>query len=375
MRARSFKIILAVLLVIIIVYIIKESEKINLLDTFLPEKIAVFKNVHMAGIEASGEAWEIFAKEGWTGRDKFATTLEFVSDAKITKKGRIMVKDLKARRVRLSRNKDIEIFKKVDDKDPDQYLKVKIDFGAFSKSPKKKKEFSYLTADYIKFNPDTKSGVLRGKILIIKEDLHARSENVSLDLNDNIATFESRSFFNKDKSRLAADSAVAFFDEDKINMSGSIEVIQKNKIVTADNAIYDDNNKTIVLRSRTKATIEKLKNIIKEGTAKKYKSDESQKALGAKTILTADQLKIWTENNDAIATGNVHVYQQDKEVRSDKANYSEKNEFIIMTGNVFMKKKDDWVRADKVIVSVDKETFEAFGGVETTFKVKKGSKR
>jgi hypothetical protein len=40
-----------------------------------------------------------------------------------------------------------------------------------------------------------------------------------------------------------------------------------------------------------------------------------------------------------------------------------------------MKRKNDWVKANKVIVSVDKETFEAIGAVETIFKVKKGSKR
>ena len=355
-------------------YIIKLSDKIDLLQTFIPEKIAVFKQVHMSGKEGD-HSWEIFAKEGWTGRDRNVTTFEFITKADIDKNGRRFIKNLTARRMRISKNKDIEIFKKVEeDKDGKQYLNALIDFNAVS-NKKKERKFSSLTADNIKFNPDTKKAVIAGNIRILKDKLLIKAELITLDLDKNIASFEGRSFFSKEDSKLFANSALAYFDEDKIFMSGSIEVTQKNKSAVSDIADYDDNAKTIVLSSNVKATIKKLQNLIKEKSAKKIKEEETKKALQEKTLITCDKLIISTEKGDCSAYGNVLVSQKEKEAKADEAFYQEDSESIVLTGNVYMKRKNDWVKANKVIVSVEKETFEAVGGVETTFKVNKGSKR
>jgi len=355
-------------------YVIKLSDKIDLLQTFIPEKIAVLKRVHMSGKE-NNASWEIFAQEGWTGRDKNVTTFEFVDKAEIKKDGRILIKDLSARRLRISRNKDIEIFKKVEEeKDGKQYLSALIDFNAVSNKNKKRK-FSTLTADNIKLNSDTKKALITGNIRILKDKLLIRSEKVALDLDKNIATFESKSSFSREGSKLYANSATAYFDKDKMSMSGSIEVRQKNKTVFSDNATYDDRSKSIVLTSRARAVIEKLQNMIKEKSAKKVKGEEAKKSLQEKTVITCDKLKLSTEKGDCSAYGNVIVMQKEKEAKSDEAVYNEESENIILTGHVYMKRKNDWVKANKVIVSVNNETFEAVGQVETTFKVKKGSKR
>jgi len=355
-------------------YIIRLSEKIDLLQTFIPEKLAVFKNVHMSGKEGDS-SWEIFAKEGWTGRDKNATTLEFVTKAQIDKGGRTLIKNLTARRLRISKSKDIEVFRKAEEeKNGKRYLEAQIDFSAISNKNKKKK-FSTMTADVIKFNPDTKKALMTGSVKIVKDKMTILSDKISLDLDKDIATFESRSSFTKKDSRLYANSATSYFDEDRIDMTGSVEVFQKNKTAVSDKASYDDKTKTIVLSSNVKAVIEKLKNMIKEKSAKKLKGEEAKKALQEKTVIRCDKLDLSTEKGDCTAYGSVIVSQKDKEAKSDEAVYSDDSENIVLTGNVYMKRKDDWVKANKVIVSVDKETFEAVGAVETTFKVKKGSRR
>lgn len=362
------------LLSLIAFYIVKLSDKIDLLQTFIPEKIAVFKQVHLSGKEGE-HSWEIFAKEGWTGRDRNVTTFEFITRADIDRNGRRLIKNLTARRMRISKNKDIEILKKVEeDKDGKQYLKALIDFNAVS-NKKKKREFSSLTADNIKFNPDTKNAVIAGNIRILKDKLLIRSELITLNLDMNIASFEGRSFFSKEGSKLYANSSVAYFDEDMIYMAGSIEVTQKNKSAVSDKADYDDNTKNIVLSSNVKATIKKLKNLIKDKSANKIKEEETKKALQEMTLITCDRLVLSTEKGDCNAYGNVLVFQKEKEAKADEAFYQEDSENIVLTGNVYMKRKNDWVKANKVIVSVDKETFEAIGEVETTFKVNKGSKR
>jgi lipopolysaccharide export system protein LptA len=365
---------IAVILIALAVYVIKVSDKINLLQSFIPEKIAVLKNVHMSGKEGE-HSWEIIAREGWTGRDRNTTTFEFISEAEIKKNNRPFVKDLKARRLRISKNKDIEVLKKADEeKDGEQYLDMLIDFNALS-SKKKKTRFSPLTADSIKFNPDTKKALISGKIRISKDKLLIRSDKIDMDLDKSVATFESRSSFSREGSRLSADSAVALLDEDKIFLSGSIEVTQKNKTAVSDSAVYDDRSRIIVLSSNVKAVIKGLRNMIKEKSAKKIKGEETNIALRERTAVLCDNLQISTDNGDCRAYGRVHVLQKEKEARSDEAVYQENNEEIILTGNVSMKKKDSWVKANKVVVSVDKETFEAIGRVETIFKVKKGAKR
>jgi len=368
-------VISSVILISLVVYFIaKLSEKIDLLQTFIPEKIAVFRNVHMSGKEDS-QYWEIYAEEGWTGRDKNTTTLEFVTNARIDKNGRTLIKDLKARRIRVTRNKDIEVIKSVEgEKSGKQYLSSLIDFNAISNRNKKVK-FSTLSADCIKFNPNTKLALITGNISILKDRLLIRSDHISLDLDRNIATFEGRSSFYRQGSKLYANSATSDFNEDKMVLAGSIEVIQKNKTAYSDNAAYDDRLKTIILSNNVKAFIEKLKNILKEKSAKKVKGEEAKKALQERTVIICDKLALSTEKGDCKAYGHVLVSQKEKEAKSDEALYSEDSENIILTGNVYMKKKDTWVKANKVIVSVNKEIFEAAGNVETTFKVKKGSRR
>lgn len=374
MLKKTLLILSAALIVSLIAfYIIKLSEKVDLLQTFIPEKIAVFRNVHMTGTEGD-DSWEMSAAEGWTGRDRRTTTFEFIT-ADINKAGRPLIKDLSARRLRVSVSKDIEILKKDDlEKNGRQYLTALVDFNAIS-NKKKKVMFSSLTADSIKFNPDTRKALVTGGVTITKDKLLIRSEAIALDLDKNIATFEGRSSFSGKGSKLSANSSTALFDEDKIYMAGSVEVRQKNKTAVSDKAVYDDKTRTVLLSSNVKAVIKKLNNLIKEKSAKKIKGEEARKALQETTVITSDNLRLSEDKGDCVAYGRVFVSQKDREARSDRAVYSEDGENIVMTGNVYMKRKDDWVKANKVIVSVDKETFEAIGGVETTFKVKKGSRR
>jgi lipopolysaccharide export system protein LptA len=367
--------VFAIALIALMAFIIWSSSGIDLIISILPDKIATMKNVHMSGTEGSNEAWEIEAKEAWTGKEKMATTFENVTNARITKNGKLMIKDLQARRMKISKNKDIEIWKNVpDDKEPEPILFAQIDFNAISNKPKKEKKLATLTADNIKFNPDRKIAVMEGKIKIVKDGLVTTSEKMSLDLDRNIATFETRSTFSKKGSKLIADRAVAYFDDDRIDMFGSVEVSQKNKTARAPRASYDDDTKLIVLYDGASAVIEKLKNMIKPGTAEKYTDEESGETLQAKTNIICDKLEISDDNSDATAYGNVRVTQKEQEARSDKAVYSENTELIYMTGHVEIKKKDGWVKAEKVIVYVDKEKFEAIGNVETTFNVKKGKR-
>ena len=97
------------------IYVVIATNNIDLINSILPEKIAVFENVHMTGNYSSSESWEVKAREAWTSRDKFTTTLEHVTNAVITRNGRPMVTSLTARRMRIEKNKNVEVMKTVQD--------------------------------------------------------------------------------------------------------------------------------------------------------------------------------------------------------------------------------------------------------------------
>ncbi len=373
MRKRFFYPAIFLIILGFVIYVVVESEKINLLNTFIPEKIAVFENVHMSGEYGSHEAWEIYAKEAWTGRDRSSTTFEHVTKAVIYRDGRKMIRDLKARRMTIRKDKNIETFRSVD-RDSVKYLKAVIDFNAVSNRHTTEAKLVTLTADRISFNPDRKKAVVEGAVKLTKDKLTVTTESVSLDLDMNTAFFPRRSYFKKEGSRISCATAEALFDEDRAFMYGSIEVEQKNKKATSLRAEYDDDGRSITLQDSVEVVIEKLKNVMKKESVERYKSDEARKSLETRTLVSCNRLVISTDSGDAQAYGNVHVTQSSKEARSDKATYAEDDQNIVLTGNVFMKRGSDWVKADKVVVSVDKDIFEAIGQVETEFKVKKGKR-
>ena len=116
-----------------------------------------------------------------------------IGDFEINRNGRPLIKELSARRLKLSNRKDIEIMNKaVEEKNGKEYLNALMDFNAIS-NRRAKKDFASLTADKINFNPDTKKAVIQGNVDILKGKLRIRTEKMVIDLDKNTATFEGRS--------------------------------------------------------------------------------------------------------------------------------------------------------------------------------------
>lgn len=276
----------------------------------------------------------------------------------------------------INSNKDISVIKSVEAEPASkQYLVAYVDFGAVAKPRKKEVKFSLMTADNIQFNPDKRIASLAGNVTLKKGDMTVNSDKVSIDLNKDSATFETRSRFRNKSAQMSADRSTAYFDIEMIELSGSVEVLQKNKKARSPSAVYDDKSKDISMSGGVTAVIERPGKLLKKSSSKKYTGKEAREMLSSRTNVVCNKLVIDTGDNSALASGKVDVKQKDKEAVSDKAVYSDTNGTIIMTGSVYMKKKEDWIKANTVTVYVDKDIFEASGGVETTFKVNKGSRR
>ena len=209
-------IIVAIAIFAAIIYAIKISSNVTLLNFFTPQKFTSISNVHIAGKEGKNKSWEIKADECWAGKDKHRSFFENVHSCTIYEDSYLIVKDLTARRIIVnSSNKDIEIFKNVDGKG---WLTASIDFNRTNN----KGDYSTLYADYIKFNPNTNKALVKDNILIIKEDLTIEAKAIVLDLDNNIADIHKESKYTKGDDLIIGQSAKALLDKDTINCKNGL---------------------------------------------------------------------------------------------------------------------------------------------------------
>ena len=241
------------------------------------DKITRIQNIRLAGRNEGKKVWEFFAEEGQLGKNREVSQLFKIKDGKLYKDGKQVV--------------------------------------------------NRLSADYLKYIPETKMVTLTGE--------------VSLKIGN---------------AQVKCGSATFYGDVDKeILFHAALEITQGKKIALAEEGVFYQNINELRLSRNVKAVFEKAEALIKEETADKLKNPETRKLLKEKTILTADQLDLSTKTGDAKAYGAVHVVQKEKEARADQAVYDDKEETMVLTGNVYLKKKADWVKAEKVLVSVHED--------------------
>jgi len=394
------------LLVLGIAYYFMAPGEGNFFSEERTEKITEFSNSFVSGRKDGNKVWSFFVAEGWTGKGHEVSSLTNLSQGKIYSDGKLVATNISAPFAKTYRHSEIiELYGFF----PNQQggsskLTALIELGRISNNKDKaKNEWRKLTADRLKHFPWDKRSEIIGNVVLSRKDnsLHAQSINVDhekkiADLTGNIAIVRSDSTLKTEGLRyltteevltttkeitlevreaetttiLEAKGAEFYSDLDKdITFENGVEVLQGKKFAIANQAIYSQKSKVMLLKGKAKIVFEKANIIIKEETANKLKNPESQKSLKEKTIITADQLTFSTTTGDLKAAGSVFAYQQGKEAKSDTAIYNEKDEFITLTGNVYIKKKTDWVKAKKVIISVKDETFEAVGGVEAEFKL------
>ncbi|MBU0573149.1 MAG: hypothetical protein KKH83_01580, partial [Candidatus Margulisbacteria bacterium] len=365
------------------------------------EKIVEFKDTYVAGHEEGRKSWRFYAEYGWSGKNKDITFLQNVSDGKVyDKKGYLLVTDLEAYMVKAYRNsKDIEAEGQYDSLKKTPLMTY---IAIAKKDGSKKRKFAYLKADRLKYYHNRETTELNGHIYVKEKELSLWADRMNIDHNKETADLQGditakrqdidltcqKLIYDSGKEQLMArdglsvdikgtspalvraEEIVLFNDTEKdVLLNGNVNAAQGKKIAVADNASYNKARKSLLLRNNVKTVLEKGKVILNEGTVEKLKNREARTLLEKKTLLNSDELLISTENGDAMARGNVFVYQKGNEAKSDSAVYSEKNESIELTGNVYMIKEGKWVKAEQVNVSVKDETFEAVGGVEAKFKL------
>ena len=364
------------------------------------EKIAEFQNTRVAGHKEGKKVWVFYAKQGWMDRGKTTTHLRDVEKGMLYKNGDLIVRNLRAPRIKAFRHSEIiEAYGESTDK-----YKLSAQIAFTPKKKGKKREFANLNADFLRYNPNTEKSEIERNIKVVEKEVTLYAQKMLVDHDKETADLEKdikvvRSDINLTCQKLHYDSnqeklnawgkvrskikgspeayvnasSMDLFADDKkdVNIKGDLRITQGKKASVADQAIYNKEKGKLVLTGNVHSIIEKGEALLKEDTARKLRSKEAKELLGDKTLLDADKLVMYTENGNADAYGNVYVTQKGREAKAERAAYSEETEIITLTGDVFMKKEKQWVKCQSVDISVKDETFEAFGEVESEFKIKK----
>jgi len=368
----------AIIIVLIIsaafIYVGVRSPDIDLLGMAPPKKILEFRNTRLIGRGNGKKQWEVLAEEIWSTKNQSLVTFEHVKDGLVYKNGRAVVKGLVARRVKYHKfTKKIEAFGVVpDEENKKRNLTALVDVrNISSREAERESRFIRVQADAITYKPDEEKAVAEGGVRVFEDDFSVNGDRMEIDGGTRKAVVTGNVTVSKEDTTITGRTLTANFENDSYALTDEVEILQKDKAAVGDRATMWGDTGSIKLEGNVKFLIEKGTAIVEKDATKKLRGEESKKIMEGKTVLTCDVLKLSTHGRDADASGNVLIEQQNRRARSDSAIYNGSSENITLFGNVFIEKGGEWLKTHKVIVSVSRESFEALGGIEAEFKIKK----
>lgn len=160
-----------------------------------------------------------------------------------------------------------------------------------------------------------------------------------------------------------------------ITVSGNVLVRQEGKSFSGDSGIYDSANDSLSLSGNVRMVLSDLHWLIVPERRKAMKNADIQKTLGLSTVITSDHLNFDPESQILVLLGNVHVKQEDKDVRCTKIVYDDREQRVILSGDVtIVKQGEDSLTASTLVVDLNDESYRAAGKIQTEFKIKRAKK-
>ena len=374
-------------------YLISPRDAAPLNETGLP-RLMEFSHTRIEGRKDGQPVWQFTAVSGWTEKNQSATYLTGVTGGNIFSGGRLVVTRIAAPQVTIYRQADVI--------EAAGRLQADVDLGKFG-SATRKTEWTGLTAGRFRYVPAEKKTELDGQVKLVMKRGVTWADHIAIDHEKRTAALAGRVVIRranavvntasveytaaaeradlprplrlslKEKNiltKLKCERGTFFMDMDKdILLYGSLEAAQGKKFAVADRGVYSRRQKGLLLTGRTKTILAKAGALIKPETAARLRAPRAKDILRQKTIVTAGEIFFSTKTGDARASGSVEATQKGRAARSDQAVYDEKKGLLTLSGNVFMKEKERWLSCRQVVISIDKETFEAFGVKEARFKL------
>jgi len=358
------------------------------------QKMMEFRQTRIEGRKDGRPVWQFTAAAGWTEKNQAATYLTQVTNGDIFSGGRLVVTRITAPQAKIYRQADVI--------EATGRLQADADLGKFGAAGRKT-EWTGLTADRFRYVPAEKKTELDGQVKLVMKHGVIEADHIEIDHEQRRAAIAGRVVIKranavvttasveytaaaeradlprqlhlslKEKNiltKLKCERGTFFMDINKdISLYGSLEVTQGKKFAVADRGVYSRRQKGLLLTGRTKTILAKAGALIKPETAARLRAPRTRDILRQKTVVTADEIFFSTKTGDARAAGSVEAAQKGRVARSDQAVYNEKKGLLTLSGNVFMKEKERWLSCRQVVISIDKETFEALGVKEARFKL------
>ncbi|MDR7534320.1 MAG: LptA/OstA family protein [Armatimonadota bacterium] len=154
-----------------------------------------------------------------------------------------------------------------------------------------------------------------------------------------------------EETTVTARRLVVRWDANEVEAHEEVVVRQRRRTAWADRLDYSEPRDRLVLTGK----------VVVEQQA------------GA-TRLSCARLVATLRTGDLEAVGPVTVVQPDRRATGDRATYAEATRVLVLTGQVRVEEADGRrLRADRVVVSLDDDTLEAEGDVQTEFLIRPGS--
>ncbi|MBN3033901.1 MAG: hypothetical protein JW873_07395 [Candidatus Saganbacteria bacterium] len=357
------------------------------------DKAMRFERSQVMGRKEGKPLWRFTAAGGWAEKNQAATYLTRVTDGTLYSGGRPVITGLIAPKAKVSRQAEqIEAFGP---------LRARLDLGKFG--GRRPANWTAVTADYIKYIPDKKTTELSGRVRLTMKNGMIEAGHLAIDHSRSTARISqevvvhrrsarlttSTLYYsaeaeraevpgplalklneNKVRTDLKANRGAFFLDLDQpMTFDGSLEVSQGKKTAVADSGRYSRKEHRLTLAGRTRTVLAKAGALLRPGAAARLRTPELQAILQGRTVVTAGQMVFATRTGDARASGSVEVTQKGRSARADTAFYNDKKELLTLSGRVFLKEKERWLNCRQVVISIEKETFDARGVSEARFKL------
>jgi lipopolysaccharide export system protein LptA len=368
----------------------------------------------ITGYEDDQLSWLVTGEYIWAGRSEYlfrVTNLQngFLYD----NEGRIVVKDLKADKVKVnSKSKIITAQKNISA----TLLKREKNTTA------NHLEIIKIKCDNLKYFSITKTTYLQHNVLLQKDDLSIiPSARVELDNQENLVHIKNRFLAQAQDFQVSANSMTIDLDHnyavlkgqvlgvrkeklinneeldarerdlrakttslkcqnlkytfaqrnDIIELDTDIEIIQEDKIIRGQKGHYDKKQDLFWVKGQPVVFLsDSLSWLLNKQKKPDLKNKDIKQSMLKATRVTCQKLFFKANLRVLTMLGNVRIEQKDKTITCQKMVYSDEKQLLILTGSVKIKEKGKkTILTNKFEINILEEDFEAQKGVQVEFEL------
>ncbi len=161
------------------------------------------------------------------------------------------------------------------------------------------------------------------------------------------------------------------WDAPEAEALGGVEVRQRDRTARAARGYYNEADGRLVLEGEV--VVDGLTGDLFLSEGERPADGETRRTMAMPARVACDRLTLFLRSRDMEAEGRVRVTQGARQATGDRARYTHRGRSVVVMGSVHMQDEDgNRLRADRVIIALQEEAFEAFGNVQTEFKVRRG---